>query len=226
MNESYIELEGTKETTKTISIQKIIYPYVKRFFDIIFGLIGCIFIIPLAIIIKIAYMVSGDFAPIFYHQTRVGKNGKEFKMYKFRTMVPNADKELKELLKNPKYHDEWNKNQKLGHDPRITKIGHVLRKCSIDEFPQFISLLTGNMSLVGPRPLVKGEIEKHHGDAKVYEAVRPGITGWWAVNGRSAITYEKRLELEYYYVKHCSLLLDLKTILKTFQIIWTHEGAK
>ena len=114
-------------------------------------------------------------------------------------MVPNADEILKELLKNEAYRKEWEENQKFEHDPRITKAGQVLRKTSIDELPQLINVLTGDMSLVGPRPLVEGELEQH-GGLKIYNKVKPGITGWWACNGRSNIDYRERLELEYYYV--------------------------
>ncbi len=131
-------------------------------------------------------------------------------MYKFRTMVPNADKILTDLLKQPEYKKEWNNNQKLNHDPRITRVGRILRKCSIDESPQFFSILIGNMSLIGPRPLVPGEIEHHHGNSYLYQSVKPGLSGWWAVNGRSATTYKDRLNLEYYYAKNCSILFDLK----------------
>ena len=223
MNETYGELALNVNSK---NLKRHIYFFVKRLFDIIFGLIGSILVIPVGIIIKIAYMIDGDFSPIFYKQVRVGKDGKIFNMYKFRTMVPNADKILIELLKDPEYSKEWEDNQKLTHDPRITNIGHLLRKCSLDEIPQFFSILIGNMTLIGPRPLIQGEIQKHHGNAELYQSVRPGISGWWAINGRSATTYKDRLELEYYYVKNCSILLDLKIIFKTFKIIWTHEGAK
>ena len=212
--------------TDSKNFNKPVYFFIKRLFDIIFGLIGTVLIIPIGIIIKIVYMLDGDFSSILYKQKRVGKDGKIFNMYKFRTMVPNAEKKLEKLLKDPEYAKEWEENQKLNHDPRITNIGHILRKCSLDETPQFISILVGNMTLIGPRPLVQGEIQKHHGDAELYESVRPGISGWWAVNGRSTTTYKERLEYEYYYVKNCSILLDLKTVFITFRVIWTHEGAK
>lgn len=204
----------------------ILYIVFKRVFDILCGIIGFIILIPLTVIVKIAYICSGDFYSIFYTQDRVGKNGKIFHMYKYRTMCPNADKKLKELLKQKKYKEEWDKYQKLEDDPRITKFGKILRKCSIDEMPQFINILKGDISLIGPRPLVPGEIEKHHGDKKLYESVKPGITGWWAVNGRSAKNYEERLELEYYYAKNRSVKLDTKIFFKTFKVIKTHEGAK
>lgn len=223
MNQTCVGL-GVKTSQKNLN--KPVYFFIKRLFDIIFGLIGTILIVPVGIIIKIVYVLGGDFSPIFYKQVRVGKDGKLFDMYKFRTMVPNADKNLEELLKDPEYAKEWEENQKLNHDPRITNIGHLLRKCSLDETPQFVSILMGNMTLIGPRPLVQGEIQKHHGNAELYQSVKPGISGWWAVNGRSATTYKDRLELEYYYAKNCSIWLDLKAIFITFRIIWTHEGAK
>lgn len=202
------------------------YLIIKRTFDLICGLIGCIFLLPITIVIKIAYMISGDFHSIFYSQTRVGKNGKEFKIYKFRSMVPNADEVLKELLKDPEYKKEWKKYQKFSNDPRITKIGKVIRHGSIDETPQFFNVLIGQLSMIGPRPLVPGELKEHNGDPKIYESVKPGITGWWAVNGRSEMDYKERLELEYYYIKNRSLKLDAKIFFKTFLVVGKHEGAK
>ena len=141
-------------------------------------------------------------------------------------MVVNADEVLKELLKDPKYKKEWDENQKFENDPRITKMGKILRKTSLDEVPQFINVLKGDLSLIGPRPLVEGELDAHNGNHEIYEAVKPGITGWWAANGRSATTYEKRLELEYYYVKHCSILLDIKCVFRTIKAVVFKTGAK
>ena len=140
-------------------------------------------------------------------------------------MVYNADEVLAEMLKDEKYKEEWNKNQKFEQDPRITKVGRFIRKTSIDEMPQFINLINGEMSLVGPRPLVEGELENHDG-LKLYNKVKPGITGWWACNGRSNIEYRERLELEYYYVQNCSLLLDIICLLRTVLVVLKKEGAK
>jgi undecaprenyl-phosphate galactose phosphotransferase len=223
MDKSDMNLK-TSVTNKNFS--KKIYFFIKRLFDFLFGLIGVVLVIILSIIIKIIYVLNGDYSSIYYKQSRIGKNGKVFNMYKFRTMVPNADKILTDLLKQPEYKKEWDDNQKLNHDPRITRFGRILRKCSIDESPQFFSILIGNMSLIGPRPLVPGEIEHHHGNSYLYQSVKPGLSGWWAVNGRSATTYKDRLNLEYYYAKNCSILFDLKIILMTFKTILTHEGAK
>ena len=185
-----------------------------------------IFILPIALIVKISYMLNGDFKSIFYKQKRIGKNGKIFYLYKFRTMVYNAEDVLKEMLKEEKWKKEWDKNQKFENDPRITKMGNVLRKTSMDEVPQFINVLKGDMSLIGPRPLVEGELDAHKGNHEIYEAVRPGITGWWACNGRSATTYEERLELEYFYVKNRGLRMDIKCIFKTIEAVLLKKGAK
>ena len=204
---------------------QVTYFFLKRIMDIICGLLGLILLVPVSIIIKIAYMITGDFKPIFYTQKRIGKDGKTINIYKFRSMVYNAEDVLNEMLKEEKYQKEWDENQKFEKDPRITKVGKFIRKASIDELPQFINLITGEMSLVGPRPLVEGELENHD-VLKLYNKVKPGITGWWACNGRSNIEYRERLELEYYYVQNCSLLLDLICLLRTVLVVLKKEGAK
>lgn len=172
---------STEYLTHDISIKKYLYFGVKRLFDILIALIGCLFLLPIILIVKISYLLHKDFDSIFFRQKRIGKNGKEFNLYKFRSMVPNADEVLKELLKDPKYKEEWDLNQKFEHDPRITSMGNILRKTSLDELPQFINILIGDMSLIGPRPLVPGELDSHNGNHELYESVRPGISGWWQV---------------------------------------------
>lgn len=214
------------KTVHSISIRKTMFLSCKRAFDIFCSLIGLIMLLPISLIIKICYMVTGDFKSIFYTQKRIGKNGKFIYIYKFRSMVPNADEVLKELLKDPKYKKEWNKNQKLDDDPRITKIGKIIRKTSLDEVPQFINVFKGDMSLIGPRPLVEGELDAHNGNHEIYEKVKPGITGWWACNGRSATTYDERLKLEYYYVKNQSIKLDILCIMYTIRAVIFRKGAK
>ena len=218
--------EETLTYTETKSVSMFMYKFVKRIFDILVSLIGIIFMIPITIIVKICYMCTGDFHSIFYKQKRIGKDGREIGIYKYRSMVPNADKILKDLLKDPKYKKEWDANQKLENDPRITKIGNILRKTSLDELPQFINVFNNDMSLIGPRPLVKGELDAHNGNHSIYESVKPGITGWWACNGRSATTYEERLALEYYYVKNRSIKLDIKCIFGTIKAVISKDGAK
>ena len=208
------------------SIKENTYLFIKRSFDIIISLIGIVFLIPIILIIKLIFIISGDFKPILFKQKRIGKYGKNIYIYKIRSMIPNAEEELKNLLKIKKYKKEWDKNQKLENDPRITKIGRFIRKTSIDEIPQFINVLKGDMSLIGPRPLVVDELDNHGGIHRIYESVRPGITGWWACNGRSSVDYNERLSLEYYYVNNKSIALDAKCIYKTIAAIVNKEGAK
>ncbi len=198
----------------------------KRVFDIFCAFFGIICMLPIALIVKIMYMCTGDFKSIFYKHTRVGKFGKEFQLYKFRTMVPNADEKLKELLKNPKYKKQWDENKKIDNDPRITKAGRILRKTSLDELPQMFNILRNEMSLIGPRPLIPGELDEHNGNHKIYEKVKPGVTSWWASHGRSATTYEERLALEYFYVQNRSFLLDIKCIFATIKAVIMKTGAK
>lgn len=222
----------TVGTHKTLSVgvysftgKQLVYLAIKRGIDILFGIIGMVALLPLMAVVKISYLAAGDTKPIFYTQIRVGENGRQFKMYKFRSMVYNADEILQEMLKDEKYKKEWEENQKFEDDPRITKMGAVLRKTSFDEIPQFINVLKGDMSLIGPRPLVVGELELHNG-LQLYQQVKPGVTGWWGCNGRSNTTYDERLELEYYYVKNCSLYLDVLCIVKTMAAVLKRDGAK
>lgn len=198
---------------------------VKRFFDIIFGLIGICVMVPLYILVKLSYICTGDYGDIIYRQNRIGKDGRPFNLYKFRSMVMNAEDMLEQLLKDDQYRLEWERTQKIQDDPRVTKIGKFLRESSLDELPQMINVLKGDMSIVGPRPLVEGELEDH-GGKPLYWQVRPGITGWWACHGRSNVDYHERLEMEYYYVRRCSLWLDIVCICKTIVAVLWQKGAK
>ena len=223
MNESK-SLEISKPITKTLS--KYIYLFIKRIFDIICSLIGIIFLIPIAIIVKISYLLTGDFHSIFYSHERIGKNGKLFKLYKFRSMVPDADKILEEILKNPEIENKYKENMKLEKDPRVTKIGHILRITSIDEMPQFINVLIGNMSMIGNRPYLpreKKDMGKYYSDII---ASKPGITGYWQTAGRNNISFKKRLQLESYYSEHMSLSFDIKIFFKTFSVVLFGRGAQ
>ena len=210
----------------TMDNTSIFYLVFKRLFDIIVGILGLIILIPLAVIIKIAYILTGDFHTIFYTHKRVGKNGKCFRLIKFRTMVPKADKVLEDLLKDPEYYEEYNKNKKLKDDPRITKIGKILRKASLDETPQFINILIGQMSLVGNRPYLPREIEDM---GEYYDDIvktKPGLTGYWQVSGRSDVSFKRRLELEQYYSNNYSLKMDIEIMLKTVRVVLGMKGAK
>jgi undecaprenyl-phosphate galactose phosphotransferase len=200
------------------------YRYIKRLLDIILSLFGLIILIPICILVKISFLCKGDKKSIFFKHTRIGKEGKPFMMYKFRSMAHNAEELLEELLKDERYRKEWAENQKIEKDPRITTIGAFLRKSSLDELPQLLNVLKGDMSIVGPRPLVEGELEEH-GGSKLYWKEKPGITGWWGSHGRSDVDYEQRLELEYYYIRNISFKLDVICIFKTITAVVKHEGA-
>ena len=200
---------------------------IKRVFDVIFSLFAIFITLPLMIPIALLIKLT-DRGPIFYKQRRVGYKGKEFYIYKFRSMYPDADKRLKEILeKDPKAREEWETTFKLKNDPRVTPIGRFLRKTSLDELPQFFNVLKGDMSVVGPRPVVKEELEKFYKDkAKYYLSVKPGVTGYWQVEGRSNIEdYKKRVEMDVWYVKNRSIWLDIKIILKTIWVMLTGKGA-
>ncbi|MBO7720732.1 sugar transferase [Candidatus Saccharibacteria bacterium] len=206
--------------------KKMFYLFVKRVFDIVVSLVGLIFLVPVALIIKIAYLCEKDTHPIIYGQTRIGKNEKEFKILKFRSMVWDADEKLEELLKKEKYRKQWEEFRKIDDDPRVTKVGKTIRIGSIDETPQFINVFLGQMSLIGPRPLVPGELKAHKGKKEIYYSVKPGITGYWATRGRSDVDYDDRLKMEYFYVENCGLILDIKILFRTVRAIFKKNGAK
>lgn len=214
----------TKEKSST---KDILYYGIKRGFDISVALVGMLFLIPSIIFVKIAYMLTGDFHSIFYSQKRIGKNGKEFNFYKFRSMLVDSEDLLTQTLKmDPIAREEYRTTKKLKNDPRITKFGKFIRKTSIDELPQLICILKGDMSLIGNRPYLPREKEDM---GPFYESIiktKPGLTGYWQVNGRSATTFAKRLELESYYSNHCSLKMDIKIFFKTFEVVLFHKGAE
>lgn len=207
--------------------KKVLYKFTKRIIDIIGSIIGILILIPTALIIYLARKVlKEDKGPLFYEQLRYGKNGKVFRLYKFRSMCIGADKKLKEYLENnDEAREEFEKTHKLQNDPRITKIGNFLRKSSLDELPQMINILKGDMSFVGPRPVVEKEVEEYGTNKDKFLSVRPGLTGYWQVNGRSNTTYEERMKMELYYVDNCSLWLDIKIFFKTFITVFKKEGA-
>lgn len=198
----------------------------KRLIDICGALVGIAILLPLTVVVAIINFVSKENGPLFYSQKRIGKNGKYFKMYKFRSMVVGADEILKKLLaENEDLRKEFEETRKLQDDPRITKVGRFLRKTSLDEFPQFINVLKGEMSLVGPRAVIDGEIEKFGEHKEEVLSVKPGITGYWAANGRSNTSYDERVEMETYYANNISILLDIQILFKTVISVIKKEGA-
>lgn len=213
--------------TKPIVMKKSLYFGIKRFIDIIISIIGIIPLLICTIFIKIAYMVTGDFHKIFFRQERIGQNGKKIKIFKFRSMVPNAEEVLEDLLENnPEIRREYLKNKKLDNDPRITKLGKIIRKLSIDELPQLINVLVGDMSLVGPRPYLFREKDDM---GKYYNYIitcKPGITGLWQVSGRSDTSFKARLKLDKKYALDRSFRFDIKIFFKTFSVVLKRKGAK
>lgn len=222
-NETVLALEVYKKENKVLKYVNII---LKRCIDILGAVVGIAILIPLTIVIFLTNLISGEKGPIFYSHKRIGKDGKYFKMYKFRTMVVDSEARLKELLENDEEaRKEWEENRKLRNDPRITKIGNFLRKTSLDEFPQFVNVLKGEMSLVGPRAVVDDEIEKFGMLKEKVLSVKPGVTGYWAANGRSDTSYEERVVMEATYVDKFSIIMDIKILFKTVISVIKKEGA-
>ena len=221
------EGEELKPLMGDIKKQNIAYSFVKRFVDIIAGIVGVILLIPITLAVEIIRIIKKENdGPLFYTQLRIGKNGKQFRMFKFRSMCMNADERLKEYLQeNEEARKEYKKYKKLKCDPRITKVGKVLRATSLDEFPQLINVLKGDMSLVGPRPyLPREQIEM--GEYYVHiTKVKPGITGPWQIKGRSKITFEDRLKMDFDYVSKSSLANDAKILIKTLTKVIDKDGA-
>ena len=208
-------------------ITRTIARFLKRIVDVIGGIVGALFLIPLSIGIWLGNRICGDNGPLFYTQDRIGQNGKIFKMYKFRSMVVGAEEKLKELLeKDEEARKEYSTYKKLKNDPRVTKVGEFIRKTSLDEFPQFINVLKGELSLVGPRAYMVTE-KPEMGEA--YETIiqcKPGITGLWQVSGRSDVTFENRLDMDIDYYENYSLGTDIKILFKTFSAVLNRDGAE
>ncbi|WP_139903845.1 sugar transferase [Clostridium thermarum] len=212
-------IQGKLSFSEDISM----YNIVKRVLDIIGGVVGLILFSPLILIVAIIIKLDSKGPAIFGHN-RLGKNGKIIKVYKFRSMVHNADELLNNLSEEEK--KEFEKNFKLENDPRITRIGGFLRKTSIDELPQFFNVLIGNMTLVGPRPIVEKELEKYGKYKDKLLSVKPGLTGNWQVSGRSDTTYEERVMLDMEYIDKRSIWNDIKIMIKTVYVVLAKKGAK
>ena len=199
---------------------------VQRGVDILAGIVGVIVLAILTPIIWIANKLLKNDGPLFIKQERIGKDGKLFKMYKYRSMVVGADKKLKEYLKeNKEAAKEYKKYKKLKNDPRITKIGKFLRKTSLDEMPQLLNVLNGTMSLVGPRPYLPREKEDMGDYYNIIIKDTPGVTGLWQIRGRSKTTFNDRLDMDIMYHKNKSLKNDLLILIKTFLSVFKKEGA-
>jgi exopolysaccharide production protein ExoY len=201
------------------------YLFIKRAIDILGASIGLILTSPFFIIIALLYLIGENRGPVIFKQTRIGENGKEFKIYKFRSMVVNAEEKLKANEILFKKYVENSYKLEPEEDPRITKTGRFLRKTSLDELPQLINVLKGEMSLVGPRPVVVEELDEYGNKVNDFLSVKPGVTGYWQVSGRSEVLYPERVGVELYYVYNQSLLLDIKILFKTIQVVLLKKGA-
>lgn len=197
----------------------------KRAFDVSAALTALILISPLFLMLMLLVKFS-DRGPIFYGHRRIGHNGKTFRCMKFRTMVVDGDRVLQAYLQNnPRAMEEWRETRKLQNDPRVTLVGAVLRKLSLDELPQLINIIRGEMSVVGPRPVVEDELERYDTSAIYYLQSRPGLTGLWQVSGRNDVSYESRVAFDTHYVKNWSLGSDMMIIAKTIPAVCLSRGS-
>lgn len=196
----------------------------KRVLDIVGTvLLGMVFA-PLIFTIVVLMLLGGN--PVLYRHRRVGRGGQMFSCVKFRTMIPNADQILRGLLeKDPELRAEWIRDRKLRRDPRVTRLGHFLRRTSLDELPQLLNVLRGEMSLVGPRPVVREELLRYGSSVGIYLSVKPGITGLWQITGRNNTSYRRRVALDTYYVRNQNVLLDLYILTKTTGVVLRGNGA-
>ena len=207
------------------NLERNINKIIKYLFDMILTFFGTILISPILLFIAI-WIYKDSPGPIIFKHMRIGKNGKQFPCYKFRSMCVDAKEKLEELLKNdPQARAEWEKDFKLKHDPRITKSGAFLRKTSLDELPQLFNVLKGEMSLVGPRPIIKAEMVRYGDNINDYLMVKPGITGMWQCSGRSDIDYPERVRMDSWYVRNWSVWLDIMLLWRTFKAVFAKKGA-
>ena len=201
------------------------YEIVKRVIDVTLVTLGSILVAPLCALIALWIRVD-SFGPVLYSQWRIGRRGHKFRAWKFRSMVPNADQILKQhLSSDPALQAEWARDQKLRNDPRVTRSGRFLRRSSLDELPQLWNVLMGDMSLVGPRPIVEKEAERYGDAFETYKRVKGGITGLWQVSGRNDVSYAERVNLDQFYVRNWSVWLDFCILFRTIAVVLFNKGA-
>ncbi|MHA1381871.1 MAG: sugar transferase [Candidatus Helarchaeota archaeon] len=210
---------------KTTEFEHLLKKSIKRILDIMISLVGFILSLPIWIFYYLFLKIVSP-GPLIHKTKRLGQYGVTFTKYKFRTMVVNAEEKLKYILdNNEKLHKEYYENYKLKNDPRIIKFGNFFRKYSIDEFPQLLNVLKGDMSIVGPRDILESELSKYKDYEDIFLSVKPGVTGLWQINGRSTLNYEERVLLDIFYIENWSLWIDMEIILKTFWVVFTGYGA-
>lgn len=212
----------TEKSNKALK-EKPVYDFFKRLFDIVLSVVAIILLSPILLILFIIVKATSK-GPAIYKHKRVGKDGKTIYIYKFRSMVVDADKMIHNFT--PEQKAEFEKNFKLENDPRVTKIGKFLRKTSLDELPQLFNILKGDMAFIGPRPVTQAETELYGSNRELLLSIRPGLTGFWASGGRSDTSYKRRRAMEIYYVKNRSFGFDIKIFFKTVISVFKGEGAK
>src|SRR5437763_8916665 len=216
------EREVTQDTAALSIVEpSSMYLVMKRCLDILLALIGIILLLPIFCIIALCIRID-DGGPVFHFREIVGANGKRFWALKFRTMITNADAYLQ---LHPQLMNTYLQNMKLERDPRITRVGRFLRKTSLDEFPQLVNIIIGQMSLVGPRIIHPSELSRYGVYASKRLSVKPGLTGLWQISGRQHVSYEERIVLDMYYIDHRSIVFDLLIIVKTFKVFVIHTGS-
>ena len=199
--------------------------FLKRGMDLTLSVVGAVLVLPLCLIIGVCIRLESP-GPVFFRHERIGRGGRVIRILKFRTMVNDAQEALaRHLAANPDLRREWEADQKLRNDPRITRVGAVLRRTSLDELPQLWNVIWGEMSLVGPRPIVQSEVERYGAAFAAYSRVRPGITGLWQVSGRNDLSYETRVRIDRYYINNWSICQDLVILAKTVPVVFGKKGA-
>ena len=216
-----VVLPRVQNLENRLSLRKV-YIGFKRILDIIISFAGMIILAPVFLIIAMIIKFDSK-GPVFFVHKRIGKDGKEIGIY-FRTMVDNAEDLIKEFTEEQQ--KEFRECYKLQHDPRVTKMGNFLRKTSLDELPQILNVFKGELSIIGPRPVIEEELEKFGKNKYKFISVKPGLTGYWAANGRSDTTYAERVQMELYYIDNMSLKLDIQIFFKTIIAVIRKEGAR
>ncbi|MBC1308625.1 sugar transferase [Listeria booriae] len=215
-------MESMKSVAKPTKTTIKFYPIVKRVMDVLGASVGLLLLTPFLIILALIIKLSDLRAPVFFKQERIGKNGKRFLMYKFRTMIPNAEEKLAELLQ---FNEVEGAMFKMKHDPRVTKLGSFLRKTSIDELPQLLNVIKGNMSLVGPRPPLEREVAEYSVRDYGRLSITPGCTGLWQVSGRNDVSFAEMVDLDLEYIQKVSFALDIQILLRTVRVIFVPNSA-
>jgi lipopolysaccharide/colanic/teichoic acid biosynthesis glycosyltransferase len=218
-----LQTQANVEVSTYKEESKLVYGFLKRCFDVVSSIFALILFSPLYLVFAVIVKVDSK-GPVFFGHNRLGKDGKIIKVYKYRTMAIDAEEILKNMPEEMK--KEFEKNFKFENDPRITKVGKLLRESSLDELPQLFNIIKGNMSVVGPRPIVEKEIEKYgeYGDKLL--TIKPGLTGNWQANGRSDTTYEERVKLDIDYIDNRNLWYDMVIIIKTIGVVFKRVGAR